>query len=244
MEARNKTTQIVRILKDYGVNHNLTAKDISRFWGELEGPLRISETRIFHDFSMGAFSYVSGGFLYHTHIGRYSSLANQLHIGQGNHPMDWLSTHPFQYQTGIFELRDSFEFIEEYESDKDKYVKQSGLKRPSQTTIGNDCWIATGVYIKNGVTIGDGAVVGARSVVTKDIPPYSIAVGSPAKVIKRRFDDDLIERLLRLQWWNYAPWQLRDLDLSSPSDSLDKLEELISNGLEPYQPEKLVIVRG
>jgi acetyltransferase-like isoleucine patch superfamily enzyme len=193
---------------------------------------------------MGAFSYVSGGFLYHTHIGRYCSLANELHIGQGNHPVDWLSTHPFQYQSGIFDVRDSFEFKAQYDADQHSHIKDAVLDRPKPTKIGNDCWIGTGVYIRNGVTIGDGAVIGARSVVTKDIPPYAIAVGSPARVIRFRFDDLLINRLLHLQWWNYAPWQLRELDLSNPALALDKLEIMIEEGLECYKPECLNIKRS
>lgn len=243
MQISNKDKNIVEVFRNFGVNHNLSAKDIGRLWGELEPPIRISETRVFHDFSMGAFSYVSGGFLYHTHIGRYSSLANQLHIGQGNHPVDWLSTHPFQYQGGIFDLRDDFEFNAEYTADRLSHVKNAVLERPQPTRIGNDCWIAHGVYIKNGVTIGDGAVIGARSVVTKDIPPYAMAVGSPAKIIKFRFDDLLVERLLRLQWWRFAPWQLRDLDLSHSSRALDGLEEKIDEGLLPYEPKKLIVKR-
>lgn len=243
MEVRNAAPEAVNILRKFGVNHNLSSKDITRFWGDIEAPTRISETRIFHDFSIGAFSYVSGGFLYHTHIGRYSSLSNGLHIGQGNHPVDWLSTHPFQYQPGIFDLHTDYEFKEQYDADRFNHVKNAVLDRPKPTYIGNDCWIAHGVYIKNGVTIGDGAVVGARSVVTKDIPPYAMAVGSPAKVIKYRFDDLLVERLLRLQWWRFAPWQLRELDLSHPSRALDGLEDLIAEGLEEYRPERLFVVK-
>ncbi|NWK94267.1 transferase [Sphingobium lactosutens] len=243
MNVSNKNKEIVEIFRNFGINHNMSAKEIARLWGEIEPPVRISETRIFHDFSMGAFSYVSGGFLYHTHIGRYCSLANQLHIGQGNHPVDWLSTHPFQYQQGIFDVRDGFEFKAEYEADRSAHVKNAVLGRPQPTRIGNDCWIAHGVYIKNGVTIGDGAVIGARSVVTKDIPPYAMAVGSPAKIIKFRFDELLVERLLRLQWWRFAPWQMRGLDMSNPSRALDGLEQLIDDGLEEYRPKKLVVKR-
>ena len=244
MEILNSDKDSVEQLRKFGINHNMAPKDIARFWGNIEPPIRISETRIFHDFSMGAFSYVSGGFLYHTHIGRYCSLSNQLHIGQGNHPVDWLSTHPFQYQAGIFDVRDTFEFKEQYDADRRAHTKNAVMERPKPTKIGNDCWIATGVFIKNGVTIGDGAVIGARSIVTKDVPPYAIVVGSPARIIRYRFDELLIERLLRLQWWRFATWQLRDLNMSHPSQALDTLEELIDKGLEPYVPQKLFVKRG
>lgn len=239
----NSDESAINILKSYGVNHNLSAKVISRFWGNIEPPVRISESRIFHDFSIGAFSYISGGFFYHTHVGRYCSLANQLHIGQSNHPTDWLSTHPFQYQSGLFELREDFEFKEEYDADRNMHIKNADLPRPKPTRIGNDCWIATGVYIKNGITIGDGAVIGARSVVTKDIPPYSIAVGSPARVIRYRFDDNLINNLLKIKWWQFAPWQLRGIDFSKPAHAIEQLESLISNGIKPYKPNVITIKR-
>jgi len=243
MNVSNNSPDADKVLSDFGINHNLLKSDIKRFWGELEPPIRISETRIFHDFSMGAFSYVSGGFLYHTHVGRYSSLSNHLHIGQNNHPLNWLSTHPFQYQRGIFELRDTFEFKSEYEKDRHDHVKKPKLDYPKPTKIGNDCWIATGVYVKNGVSIADGAVVGARSVVTKDIPPYAIAVGCPARIIGFRFNDEIIERLLSIKWWNYAPWQLRDLDLSNPERALDMLERKINGGLTKYSPKILTVIK-
>lgn len=244
MKILNKDREVAEKLRNFGVNHNLAPKQIARLWGEFEPPVRISETRIFHDFSIGAFSYISGGFICHTHIGRYSSLSNELHIGQGNHPVDWLSTHPFQYQGGIFEMRDGFEFKEAYDADRNAYIRDAQLERPQRTVIGNDCWIATGVYIKNGVTIGDGAVIGARSVVTRDIPPYAIVVGSPAKIIKFRFDELLVERLLRLQWWRFASWQLRTLDFSDPSRALDGLERLIDDGLEEYRPKIFTVKRS
>ncbi len=73
----------------------------------------------------------------------------------------------------------------------------------TKTTVGNDVWIGNGAIIINGVTIGDGAVIGAGAVVTKDVPPYAIVTGVPAKPIKHRFDDNTIQRLLKIAWWNW-----------------------------------------
>ena len=70
-------------------------------------------------------------------------------------------------------------------------------------TIGNDVWIGYEAVILSGVTIGDGAIIGTRAVVTKDVPPYAIVGGSPAKVLKKRFSDDIIEKLLKIKWWNW-----------------------------------------
>lgn len=77
-------------------------------------------------------------------------------------------------------------------------------------TIGNDVWIGTGCQIMSGVTIGDGAVIGANTTVTKDIPPYAIVGGVPAKVISYRFSEDIIEKLLELKWWNWSFEKIRE----------------------------------
>jgi chloramphenicol O-acetyltransferase type B len=244
MIVNNNDPRIVEKLRAFGVNTDITAKQISRVWGTIEPPVRISETRIFHDFSIGAFSYVSGGFLYHTHIGRYSSLANGLHIGQGNHPLDWLSTHPFQYQSGIFDVSQSYEYSAQYNEDRNDYRCRSFIEKPSKTIIGNDCWISTGVYIRNGVSVGDGAVIGARSVVTRDIPAYAIAVGAPARVIRYRFPESIICQLLEVQWWRYAPWQLRDLNFPNIHECTEKLKSLQEQGLHDYKPESLTLTRS
>jgi len=76
--------------------------------------------------------------------------------------------------------------------------------------IGNDVWIGEGCLIMSGVTIGDGAVIGARSIITNDIPPYTIAVGSPAKITRKRFADDQINRLLDIKWWNWSEQKIID----------------------------------
>lgn len=70
--------------------------------------------------------------------------------------------------------------------------------------IGNDVWVGEGCMIMSGVTIGDGAVIGARSIVTRDIPPYMIAVGAPAKPLKKRFTDEQIDKLISIEWWNWS----------------------------------------
>jgi acetyltransferase-like isoleucine patch superfamily enzyme len=243
MKLHNKSGNIVSETKKYGLNHSLPAAHFARFWGDIEPPARLAEARIFHDFSIGSFSYITGGFFYHTHIGRYSSLSNGLHIGQGNHPVDWLSTHPFQYQGLKFDVGEGFADRERYYDDL-VTADNSKVQKPVRTVIGNDVWIAHGVYVRNGVTIGDGAVIGSRAVVTKDVPPYAIVVGNPGRIIRLRFSDDIVERLLKVKWWNYAPWQLRDVEFSNIELALDQLEKKIQAGMEPYKPEVITLVRG
>ena len=96
-------------------------------------------------------------------------------------------------------------------------------------TIGSDVWIGAGASIMTGVNVGDGAVIGANSVVTKDIPPYAVAVGVPAKIIKFRFDEDIINRLLKIKWWNYSKEALQPCHECFVGDlTLEKLEMLES----------------
>ena len=110
---------------------------------------------------------------------------------------------------------------------------QSEAEYPSKTIIGNDVWIGNGAIIINGVTIGDGAVIGAGAVVTKDVPPYAIVVGVPGKVIKMRFSDSIIERLMKIQWWNWpcdiiaANEKLLRIDTLT-DESLNKMEQISS----------------
>lgn len=129
----------------------------------------------------------------HAKIGKFTSISWNVCFGGGTrHPYERLSMHPF-YQLKQFGLVD--------ENEKVFYP---------QTIIGNDVWIGMGALIMAGVTIGDGAVVGAGSIVTKDIPPYSITYGSPARVHKYRFDERTIEKLLLWKWWDWPEHILRD----------------------------------
>lgn len=95
-------------------------------------------------------------------------------------------------------------------------------------------WIGEGVFIRRGVTIGDGAVVGSRAVVTTDVPPYAIVGGTPARVIRYRFADTAIERLLASQWWAYGLNALDGVDYTDIDRALDRIEENIADGAELY----------
>ena len=126
-------------------------------------------------------------------IGSYCSIAkNVVMVTGGIHPLDWVSTYPFRAQ---WNLSGAFE---------DGMPTSNG-----DIVIGSDVWIGTDVMIMSGVTIGHGAVIAARSVVTRDIPPYSLAGGVPAKVIRTRFDADTIARLLEIKWWEWDEGRVR-----------------------------------
>ncbi len=98
-----------------------------------------------------------------------------------------------------------------------------------KTTIGNDVWIGNGAIIINGVNVGNGAIIGAGAVVTKDVPPYSVVGGVPAKIIKMRFDDCTIEKLLNIAWWNWP------LELIKDNESLLRCEDLTAENLSKLQ---------
>jgi len=123
-------------------------------------------------------------------IGKFCSIADEVVIFLGgNHRIDWITTYPFSAL--------SIEWPE-----ASNIVGHPVTK--GDVIIGNDVWIGYGATIMSGITIGDGAVIGARSVVTKNVAPYSIFAGNPAKEIKKRFDDKTIEKLLNLKWWDWS----------------------------------------
>lgn len=145
---------------------------------------------------MGRYSYVG----HYTHItdaeiGNFCSIGGFCGIGGGIHPMTTVSTSPV--------------FLEGKNIMKKHFAKIS--YSPSQkVVIGHDVWIGEGSYIMPGVTIGAGAVIGAHSVVTKDVAPYSIVVGVPGTEIRKRFDENTIDRLVKLEWWNWSEDELTD----------------------------------
>ena len=127
-------------------------------------------------------------------IGRFCSIAMGTKISLQNHPMKWVSTHPFTYtkRYGFVESNISIEGVTTW-----------------KTKIGNDVWIGANVTILAGVVIGDGAVIGADSLVTKNVDPYSIVSGSPAKHIRFRFNEETVAKLLKIQWWKWSTEDLR-----------------------------------
>lgn len=178
---------------------------------------------------IGAFSYGNAETLiYSADIGRFCSLAHRVTIGPPEHPTDWMSTHGFAFgDLGVFRNAPGYEKIlgeERFETNHQR------------TRIGHDVWIGHGAYIRRGVTIGDGAVVAAGAVVVADAPPYAVLGGTPAKVIRMRFDEETVARFLKLQWWLYDLDRraLPGLRYSEPLQALDILEQAVAeNRLKP-----------
>lgn len=124
-------------------------------------------------------------------IGRFTVIAREVYVSVGIHPTNLLTTHSIFYKNNPWGFHP--EWVKEIEYDESPICH-----------IGNDVWIGTRAVIMDGVNIGDGAIVAAGAVVTKDVPPFAIVGGIPAKVIKYRFSQKMIERLLEIQWWNHS----------------------------------------
>lgn len=166
----------------------------------------------FYRSNMGKYSYIGANcFVESTTIGKFTSIASNCYIGSASHPTDWVSTSSvFHKQSNI--LRKHFAMLE-YEPSK-------------ETHIGNDVWIGEGCKIKAGVTIGDGAVIGMGSIVTKDVEPYAIYAGNPARCIRKRFDEETVQQFLEMQWWNWSEKQIKEYssNFNHPESLLKKLE--------------------
>lgn len=128
-------------------------------------------------------------------VGSFSSIASESFIGGAEHPIHWVST--------------SAVFQKISHSGPNKRFAELPLPKSKETIVGNDVWIGHNVIIKAGSRIGDGAVVGAGAVVTKDIPPYAIVGGVPAKIIGMRFPEDVVEKLLSIRWWDFSEDRLK-----------------------------------
>lgn len=194
-------------------------------------PVKLYGGTFTHNCTIDAFSYVSPSCILHAvDIGRYCSIGDGVAI-LSNHPIDRLSTHPFTYESI---------FSGEHSSDGATLLPFSG-KLP-RTQIGHDVWIGSNVKILSGVTIGDGCIIGAGSVVTKSIASFSIVGGVPAKLIRMRFEDHLVERIQAIRWWQYNLLKVA-LPWSDISQCLDQLEMMVeSDQIKSYAPNWIKLV--
>ena len=184
---------------------------------KFEPPVMLgSGVTVFPNVEIGAHSYMNGGVIRsNVTIGRFCSIAYDITIGIPNHPTHLLSTHPFATKGNMDQ------------SYLSPFLLKKSLNNP-KTIVGNDVWISNGVIIIEGVTIGTGAVVGAGAVVTKDIPPYAIVGGIPARVIRYRFDESTILKLLDSKWWLKSIDDLVNLPLNNIHECIERLDSMKS----------------
>lgn len=171
-------------------------------------------------YNIGKHSYIGGCTVIknpkETTIGKYCSISHHAQIGLSGHPTNHLSTHSFQYvEYGI-------ECYGDLRTPKNNVIDISKTVVPA-IHIGNDVWIGHSAIIKDGLNIGDGAIIGAGAVVTKDVPPYAIVGGVPAKIIKYRFEEHIIKDLLELKWWDYPS----EFIVTLPFDNIEKCIKLL-----------------
>lgn len=175
----------------------------------LDSTARVDIGSVVVECSMGRYSYVGEHTsLLSVDVGSFTSISNYCAIGGGAHPIEWVSMSPvFNSSKGILKKKFS---NKEY--------------RPfARTTIGNDVWIGSHCLVKSGVKISDGAVIGMGSVVTKDVGPYEIWAGNPARIIRKRFEGETIQTLQKTKWW-----ELSDSELQRIAVLFDRVPELLN----------------
>lgn len=187
----------------------------------------MNQRKEFRDFEIGDWSYGNPDILKWNDqtklkIGRFCSLAKGVRIVLGGeHHSEWITTYPL-----------------------DVFVQPQGDMGPGQSStkgdvvIGNDVWIGVNSVILSGVTIGDGAIIGAASLVTRDIPPYAIAAGHPAKPIRKRFEEPVIQALLAIRWWDWPLEKIKEARPLLMSDNLDGfIKRYAPGGVVSARPE-------
>ncbi|WP_099299028.1 CatB-related O-acetyltransferase [Corynebacterium dentalis] len=181
--------------------------------------------------TMGSFSYSHSIVNPYLNIGRYCSISWGLNVVGPRHPLEWLSTSNISFDSAANTVRSFQEDAETAGFLKgDPRKKEKGYPQ-----IGSDVCIGHNVSINRGVTVGDGAVVAAHSVVTKDVPPFAVVGGNPAKIIRLRFSSSLIERIMERKWWEIKPTLLTKINLSDPSIAISQVEDIWDKD-NLYQP--------
>lgn len=171
-------------LKNFVKASNIFIGDYTYFDDPKNGPEKFEEYNVLYNYDFSKVKLI---------IGKFCAIAAEVKfIMTGDHKLDAISTYPFPI------------FQQGWESVYD--VKDLPVK--GDLIIGNDVWIGYDSLIRNGVNVGDGAIIAARSVVVKDVPPYAIVAGNPAQIVKMRFDDVTIDRLLKIAWWDWSIEQI------------------------------------
>lgn len=162
-----------------------------------EGLNRIWHGSVLSNVRMGRHSYCGINCnIRNCDIGRFCSIGANVVIGLGRHPTDYASTYPGFYSKNDHSVN---------------YFYDNKFEEHEPTIIGNDVWVGYNVTVSGGVKIGDGSIIGSCAVVTKDVPPYSIVGGVPARIIRYRYDMEVIEKMRRLKWWSWDEKYIKEM---------------------------------
>lgn len=235
------TSELKAQLKSRGVeSFHDGGSDVSSL-ATFEPPCSIKWISIENEFQLGAFSYAVSGYFSGVSIGRYTSIGEAVQVGRSNHPLTWVSTSPFFYlDKPLFDVGATFDGARSYHAYGAPPRPHATSTQMRPITIGNDVYVGHGAMIMPGVSIGDGAIVGAMAVVTKNVPPYAIVGGNPARIIRMRLPMLIAAQLLHLQWWRFAPWQLTGVDFSDPTGAIEGIKMLAASQA-PFVPEMLQV---
>jgi len=195
----NKLFNLIRCQLYDRFKNNIKASLFS-YWDlkcTISSKSKIKRFVLLRNVELNEYSYIgSRTKILNTKIGKYCSIGPDCRIGLAKHPLNFISTSPIFY------------------SDKNpfnkKWVKYNNYEEEKRIIIGNDVWIGSNVIVKGGIKIGNGAVIGAGAVVTKEVSPYSIVAGVPAKLIKKRFDEKTIKQLEKVKWWNWSEEKMKE----------------------------------
>ena len=190
-------------LKNVITNPNIVVGDYTMYNDFVNDPVLFEKNNVLYHYPINHDKLI---------IGKFCSIAcgAKFLFNSANHTLSSLSTYPFPL------------FFEEWNLEKKDVTKSWDNK--GNIIIGNDVWIGYEAVILAGVTIGDGAIIGTRAVVTKDVPPYTIVGGVPAKPIKKRFSEEIISKLLDIQWWNWSDEKIAKNIKAIQTGKIDELQ--------------------
>lgn len=159
----------------------------------------VGEMSYLENVEMGAYSYCGPFCIFqNASIGKFANIAASVRIGPTRHPIERPTLHHFTYRRAMYGFAEL--------DDEDFFAWRAG----QIARLGHDTWIGHGAVIMPNVTVGTGSVIGSGAIVTRDVPEYSVAVGVPARVVRRRFDPQVVEAMGRIKWWNWSHEQITE----------------------------------
>ena len=183
--------------------------------------------------TIGTQSYMWSQFRTSTVVGRYTSLSAGIRFMGDQHPYQRFTSNTITYNQKAIWVSERIKEVPDYS------FRAKGKPAPQPTIIGNDVWIGSHVAIKPGVKIGDGAVIATGAIVTKDVLPYTVVGGVPARIIKYRFPEKIVEDLMELKWWEYSFTDFKNMDSDIPVEVFIYMikNEIAAGRIQKYYPQ-------